>query len=43
MYWSYENESVVTALASRFGSGNQQNMGFDANCLADIAAVKNAR
>ena len=40
MYWAYEGTGAVDALLTRFLGGNQAALGFDAACLADIAAAK---
>jgi len=40
MYWAYEGGGAVDALLGRFLGGNQEALGFDAACLADIDAAR---
>ena len=42
MYWAYEGEAAVDVLRDRLIGGNQEALEFDAECLADIAAVRDA-
>ena len=42
MYWAYEGESLVTVLRDAIMNGDETDLGFDAACLADIAAVRDA-
>lgn len=42
MYWAYEGDALVNQLRDRLISGNEDRLGFDEQCLADIAAVRNA-
>jgi hypothetical protein len=40
MYWAFEGTGAVDTLLARFLGGNQAALGFDAACLADIAAAR---
>ena len=42
MYWAYEGEAAVDLLRDRLIGGNEDALEFDAECLADIAAVRDA-
>lgn len=42
MYWAYEGDALVNQLRDRLIGGNQERLGFDEECLADIAAVRDA-
>jgi DNA polymerase III epsilon subunit-like protein len=41
MHWAWEGQDLVTLLTDRVIAGNDQGLGFDAACQADIAAVRN--
>lgn len=40
MYWAHENDSLFDTLLERVQGGADSALGFDDNCLADIAAVR---
>lgn len=42
MYWAYEGSPLVERIRDRLLAGRDERMGFDAACLADIAAVRDA-
>ncbi|MFW5875677.1 MAG: hypothetical protein ACOCXM_02955 [Myxococcota bacterium] len=42
MYWAYEGEAAIDVLSNRLGSNPDATLGFDQECLDDVAAVRNA-
>lgn len=42
MYWANEGTGIVDLLLQRMNAGDMSALGFDAQCLADIDAVKSA-
>lgn len=42
MYYAYDGERLIDLLVTRFLGGNEDAMGFDPACLADVAAVRDA-
>jgi hypothetical protein len=41
MYWAYQGQDMITLISDRILAGNDEGLGFDAACLADLAAVRN--
>jgi hypothetical protein len=42
MFWAYEGEALLDVFRQRLTSGGDTQPGFDAECLKDIAAVRDA-
>jgi hypothetical protein len=40
MYWAFEGQGAMDALLTKFLGGDREPLGFDAACLADLAAVR---
>lgn len=43
MYWAYQGDALVTRLAERLAAGGEAALPFGDACLADIAALRDAR
>lgn len=41
MYWAWQSTRVVRTVSMRIRAGGTSTIGFDANCQADLAAVRN--
>lgn len=40
MYWAYEGTGIIDAVSTGLFGSTTENLGFDAACLADLAAVR---